>query len=57
MAGRFFPESPVSDGRMRDKTVGKENSYCSSSDFGLRRPKGLEIEGRLWGGGGVDDYF
>jgi len=49
MAGGFFPESPVSNGRMREKTVGEENSYYTSSDFGLGRSKGLEIEGRLWG--------
>ena len=39
----------MSNGRMREKTVGEENSYYTSSDFGLGRSKGLEIEGRLWG--------
>ena len=39
----------MSNGRMREKTVGEENPYYTSSDFGLRRSKGLEIEGRLSG--------
>ena len=27
----------MSNGRMREKTVGEENSYYTSSDFGLRQ--------------------